>query len=69
VYQKVKSTKSGQRECMEIAKAPMLSLYRTLIRSITDYGVEVYFSSSKADRTTIKRIQNQALRLCTGTVA
>ena len=44
----------------------MLTLYRSLIRSITDYGMEIYFNSSNKNRYEIEKIQNEALRLCTG---
>ena len=48
------------------AKAPMLSLYWALIRSITDYDMEVYFTSTNVNKLEIEKIQNEALRLCTG---
>ena len=48
------------------AKAPMLSLFRALVRSITDYGMEVYFTSTNVNKLEIEKIQNEALRLCTG---
>ena len=46
------------------SKLPMIALYRALIRSVTDYAQEVYFS--KDVQRYIEQIQNQALRLCTG---
>ena len=48
------------------AKTPMLSLYRALVRSITDYGMEVYFTPTNVNKLEIEKIQNEALRLCTG---
>ena len=48
------------------SKAPMLTLHRSLIRSITDHGMEIYFNSSNENRYEIEKIQNEALRLCTG---
>ena len=42
----------------------MVSLYRALIRSVTDYAMKVYFNPNT--RKQIELIQNQALRLCIG---
>ena len=44
----------------------MLTLYRSLIRSTTDCGMEIYFNSSNENRYEIEKIQNEALRLCSG---
>ena len=45
------------------SKLPMVFLYRALIRSVTDYTMEVYFNPNT--RKQIELIQNQALQLCT----
>ena len=44
----------------------MLSLYRSLARSVTDYGMEIYFNSNTKNNYDIEKIENEALRLCTG---
>ena len=48
------------------AKPCMLSLYKTLIRSILDYGMEAYCSSTVTAKEVVQKIQNECLRLCTG---
>ena len=47
-------------------KAPMLTLYRSLIRSVTDYGMEIYFNSNTKNNYETEKIQNETLRVCTG---
>ena len=44
----------------------MLTLYRSLFRSVTDYGMEIYLNSNTKNNYEIEKIQNEALRLCTG---
>ena len=48
------------------AKAPMLTLYRSLIRSVTDYGMQIFYNSNNKNNHKIEKIQNEAFRLCTG---
>lgn len=44
----------------------LLQLYRSLVRSIIDYGSIVYCSATKSLLQSIEVVQNQALRICTG---
>ena len=45
--------------------APMLTLYRCLIRPILEYGIEAFGSSAYA-LAELQKLQNEALRICTG---
>ena len=47
-------------------KAPMLTLYWSLIRSATDYGMQIFYNLNNKNNHEIEKIQNEALRLCTG---
>ena len=47
-------------------KNTLLTLYRTLIRSALDYGMPAYFFASKSQLARLRKIQNQALRICCG---
>ena len=47
-----------------VEKEPILTLYGALIRSVVEYGMEASFNPSIAHD--IQKIQNEALRLCTG---
>jgi len=49
-----------------VAKIPLLTLYRALIGSVIEYGMEAYFFSSVSALDKIHKIQFEALRLCTG---
>ena len=46
--------------------APLLSIYRCLIRPILEYGMDAYFSVSEHAIGSLQKIQNLCLRLCTG---
>jgi ribonuclease HI len=46
-------------------KKALLTMYRTLIRSLIDYGSIVYDSASKTIKEKIDGIQNRALKICT----
>ena len=48
------------------SKKCQLTIYRTLIRPIIDYGAIVYDSSAKSHKKIIQSIQNKALKICTG---
>ena len=48
--------------------ATLLTLYRTLIRSVIDFGDIAYDSASKTQLTTLDNIQAHALRICAGTM-
>lgn len=47
-------------------KDTMVILYKTLIRSVLDYGSSVYFSAADSNLKRLDVIQSQALRLCCG---
>ena len=47
-------------------KNTMVILYKTLIRSIIDYGSIIYQSASKSNLHKLDVIQSQALRICCG---
>jgi ribonuclease HI len=44
----------------------LLTVYKTLVRPIIDYGAIAYDSASKTMQDVVERIQNRALRICTG---
>ena len=48
------------------SKKCQLILYRTLIRSILDYGCIAYDSTAKIHKKQLQTVQNTALRLCCG---
>ena len=45
-------------------KKTMTTLYRTLIRSIMEYGATAYDSASKSTKEMLNIIQSKALRIC-----
>ena len=47
-------------------KKTLLLLYRTLIRSVIDYGAIAYDSASKTTKQMLNSIQSKALRICCG---
>ena len=47
-------------------KKTMTTLYRTLIRSIMEYGSIAYDSASKSTKEMLNAIQSKALRICCG---
>ncbi|XP_077975317.1 uncharacterized protein LOC144431279 [Styela clava] len=47
-------------------KSPLLSLYRSLVRPIIEYGMEAYFSASINAIRKIEIIQSQCLRIAAG---
>jgi len=47
------------------ATTPLLHIYRALIRSVLEYGMEAYFFSSASSLEKLNKIQYAALRLCT----
>ena len=47
-------------------KRTMIIVYKAMILSVIDYGCEIYDSACKSRKWSLDRIQNQALRLCTG---
>ena len=47
------------------SKRPLLSLYRTFLQSVIEYGMEAYFFSALSSVDPILKIQNEALRICT----
>ena len=47
-------------------KRTLLTLYRTLIRSVVDYGSIAYDSASKTNKKLLDQIQSKALRICCG---
>jgi len=48
------------------SKRSLLSLYRTFIRPVIECGMEAYFFSALSSVDPILKIQNEALRICTG---
>jgi ribonuclease HI len=44
----------------------LLTIYKTLVRPIIDYGAIAYDSASSTLQTVVERIQNRALRICAG---
>ena len=50
-------------------KRTMLMLYRTLIRSVIDYGSIAYDSASKSSKQKLNLIQSKALRICCGAMS
>ena len=47
-------------------KRPLITVYRSLIMSAIEYGMEAYFIASPSLLKPLQKIQNDALRLCTG---
>jgi len=47
-------------------KRPLLTVYRSLVRSVIEYGMEAYFFASHSLLKPLQKIQNDALLLCTG---
>jgi len=47
-------------------KRPLLTVYRSLVRSVIEYGMEANFFPSPSLSKPLQKIQNDALRLCTG---
>ena len=47
-------------------KETMLIVYKAIIRSVIDYGSEVYDSAAKTNLEKLDRIQSKCLRLCSG---
>jgi len=60
VIRMLKGTSSGA------GKRPLLTVYRSLVRSVIKYGMEVNFFASPSLLKPLQKIQNDALRLCTG---
>ena len=50
-------------------KRSLLTVYRLIVRSVIEYGMEAYFFTSPSLLKPLHRIQNDALRLCTGAMA
>ena len=50
------------------SKKTLLTIYRSLIRSILDYGCIVYDSISEANKKKLDSIQYQALKIATGAI-
>jgi len=50
-------------------KSPLLTVYWTLVRSVIEYGIEIYFFTSTASLDQLFQIQRNALRTCTGASA
>jgi len=50
----------------DAGKRPLLAVYRSLVRSVIEYGVEAYFFASPSLQRPLQKIQNDALRLCNG---
>jgi len=48
------------------SKSPLLAIYRCLVPSILEYGMEAYFFSAKSHVDPLVKIQNEALLRCTG---
>lgn len=47
-------------------KRPLLAIYRALIRSVIEYGLELYSSASMSTIKMLESIQAQCLRKCCG---
>jgi len=47
-------------------KRPLFTIYRSLVRSVIEHGMEAYFFSSSNMLKPLVKIQNDALRLCIG---
>jgi len=47
-------------------KRLLLTVCRSLVRSVMEYGMEAYFVASPSLLQPLQKIQNDALRLCTG---
>src|SRR5262245_45355915 len=47
-------------------RSSMLKVYFACVRSVLDYGSITYATASKNDLSKLNTIQNNALRLCTG---
>jgi len=47
-------------------KRPLLTVYRSLVRSVIEYGMEAHFFTSPSLLKPSQKIQNDALRLFTG---
>jgi len=52
-----------------VGKRSLLTVYRSLVRSVIEYGMEAYFFTSPSLLKPLHKIQNDALRLCTGAMA
>ena len=47
-------------------KRPLVAIYRALVRSVIEYGLELYSSASKSTIKILESIQAQCLRICCG---
>ena len=47
---------------------PVLILYRSLIRSLLDYGCEAYDSASESSKKVLNSIQYMSFHICVGTL-
>ena len=47
-------------------KRPLRTVHRSLVRSVIEYGMEAYFFAFPGLLKPLQKIQNDALRLCTG---
>jgi len=50
-------------------KRPLLTVYKSLVRSVIEYCMEAYFFASPSPLKPLHKIQNTALRVCTGAMA
>ena len=48
------------------SKSPLLTIYRCLVRSLLEYGMEAYFFSARSHVVPLVKLQTEALGLCTG---
>ena len=49
-------------------KRPLLTVYRSLVRSVIEYGIEAYFFASPSLLKPLQKIQNDALPFCTASL-
>jgi len=50
-------------------KRSLLTVYRSLVRSVIEYDMEAYFFTSPSPLKPLHKIQNDTLRLCAGAMA
>src|SRR6218665_1092460 len=50
------------------SKKALLLIYKSLIRSVIDYGDVVYFSDNKSNLDKLSSVHTEAVRLCCGAI-
>lgn len=55
-----------QRGSLGAERQPLLTLYKSLIRSRLEYGAQLFLQAPASRRARLDKVQNRALRIATG---